>query len=417
MNDLKRKNKIVFTGNFEEYAGYAYANRKFVKELYDRGWDMGVEMIPCNRELPIEDLKFYYSLRNFANGRPSLYHFQDHKKNQNIVKVVFWLPMASIPKYKHNISYTMMESREASPDMIRIMNTFYDSVIVPTEYYKEAFIYSGLEIDCKVVPIGIDEIYNRKNIREDAKFNFKVFIKGKETFVTDKKPDKKDDRFNFLSVSRWSYRKGFDCCIKAFLKEFKDDDGVTLILAIRHSASSSEQRFKDAVEEGIRQLVEENGTEKSPPIYWIWEDIPFADMPSMYALGDVFVLCSRGEGESMPTLEASMMGLPSIIPLHTGFSDYATKRNCFPINIDSWIKYEDDPGWFPHVIPQFKGQYFSKFGDSVVEQVAAYMRDAKDHWIEAVVTNYRMVEDIKEKYSWKRCTDLMEERLLEIVSQ
>lgn len=405
---MSKSDKTVWVSPFFENAGYSYMSRRFVKELIGHNFDIGIESIQCNFEITKEEAEYFYKLRRYdANGKPSLYHFSSDKENKDIIKILCWIPLPNIPKYKHNVLYTMMETKDLSPSVSRTINTFYDSCWVPTQYYKDCFERGNVRIPIDTIPVGIDEKFNPDNIDNDYKFNFKVFEKGKDCYFDEPKG------FRFLSLFRWTYRKGFDVLLKSYLREFRDTGDVSLVIVSRHVASSSQQRFYDAVEADIRRFVEEYG-EGSPPVYWCYDNIPNDKIPSIYSKGDVFVMPSRGDGLNLPTLEASQMGLPVIIPNHTGFTDYATHENSYLLDVDKWIKCNQDPGWSGWITRQFFDQEFPLFGDSVCCQTAAYMRHIMDHMEEAKEKNRKMREIIKEKYSWEKCTLAAEKKLLEI---
>lgn len=409
----EQANKVVFVGPFEEHAGYSSMNRKYVKELHTRGWNMGVETMRCNFEITKEEAAFYHALRNRNDrGLPILFHSDKKEENDKIVKIQCWLPLANIPKYKHNITYTMMESRLVASNMVNVINTFYNSCWVPTQYYVDAFKESGVKIPVHLVPVGVDEMFKRKNINPNAKFNFKVFQKSKP-MRTGGKPQ----GFRFIAVFRWTYRKGFDALIKAYLREFKDSDNVSLVIVSRHVISSFRKDVYEAVQRDIETCVNKYGNkEDCPPVYWCSDNIATNDMPSIYHHGDCFVLPSRGEGVCLPALEASAMELPTILPYHTGFTDYVSDETCYKVDVDEWEVCDNKkPGWQGWATRQFVGQQFAKMGDKAVEQISSHMRSVYEDYEAGKKKNEKMREVINNKFYWPKCIDRAEERLTEIL--
>ena len=133
MNTDYLDQKICWTSPFYEHTGYSYISRRFVKELLKRNWDMMPEPMRCNMEVDPSEIDFFESKRFYnPNGTKGLYLGPD------AVKVVCWLPLNSIPQFKHNVIYTMMESRGVSPIFVAQCNSFYNSCWAPTQYYKDA---------------------------------------------------------------------------------------------------------------------------------------------------------------------------------------------------------------------------------------------------------------------------------------
>lgn len=394
VKDIKESQKIVWTGWFWEHSGYAYMNRNYVKGLHSAGWDMSIESINCPLDIKEEEFHYFNNLRKFENdcGRMRQQLFLD----PDVVKVVGWLPLGGMPRFKHNIIYTMMESRNAGEAFVHICNTHYDACWTPTEYYKNAMEESGCTVPVRVMPIGVDEIYKKENIHDHLELNYKVFSK--------KRPcPEKPSGFKFLSVFRWNYRKGGDVLIKAFLRAFTYKDDVSLVIISKHAASSRAQCFTDAVEGEICQLVEEFGTDESAPVYWCGENIKHEDMPTLYGTADCFALPSRGEGLCLPPLEASRMGLPTILPHHTGFSDYVNDKTSYTFDVDGYEVCNNNPKWGVWITKVYWGQEFPIFGESVVSEVSELMKKVKDSPEECESKVIEMNKIIDEKFTWSKC--------------
>ena len=396
--------KVVWVGPFAEHSGYAYMNREFVRGLHNVGWNMGIEPIPCPNEISFEDTKFFNSLRNFKHNRASIFWEPD------VIKIVGWIPLSGVPSFKHNVIYTMMESKNVGENFISHCNSFYNSCWTTTQYYAERMVECGMKIPIKIMPIGVDEIFNRKNIKEkDLDLDYKVFYKRGGA-------PEKPSGYKFLSLFRWNYKKGYDVLIKSFLKEFTYKDDVSLVIISKHAAMVRAQPFSDAVFNDIAELVEKYATNESPPIYWSENNITQEDMPTVYGKCDCFVLPSRGEGLCMPALEASRMGLPTILPYHTGFTEYVSDETSFKVEVDKWEICSDNPKWGNWVTKIYFGQEFPVFGDSVVEEVSFLMRKVKDNPDLAQKKVEAMNRVIDEKFTWGKCIDRSSKELLEIIN-
>ena len=398
--------KVVWVGWFWEHSGYAAMNRSYVRGLHNLGWNMGIETINCPLEISEEEFHYFNNLRNFyPNGNTNV---PDLFLDPEVIKVVCWIPLKGIPRFKSNIIYTMMESRSVGDFFIKTCSENYDVCWTPTEYYSNQMQEDGLSIPSMVVPIGVDDIYKKENVKENLNIKYKVFSKRRPI-------PGKPEGFKFLSVFRWNYRKGPDVLIKAFLREFTYKDDVSLVIMSKHAAASREKRFSDAVEAEICQLVEEFGNDSSAPIYWSDANIPYEDMPTMYAMGDCFCLPSRGEGLGLPCLEASRMGLPTILPHHTGLSDYVTDNTSFTFDTDGWEVCDNNPKWSSWVTRVYSGQEFPIFGESVINEVAGLMREVKDNPRKSEEKVEKMNKVIDEKYTWDKCIKKASDYFCEIL--
>jgi glycosyltransferase involved in cell wall biosynthesis len=404
--DNWKEQKIVYTSTSSDAGGYSYAAKKFMRGLVDRGWDLKHEMIPGTQDISDSEMSFLNSLRLFdehGKGIPIM--------DPNVIKIVMHLPLKNIPRYKHNVIYTMMESLKVNKYFIANCNRFYQTCWTPTEYNSRVFKECGMEIPVRVLPIGIDEIFRDKNaIIEDFKMNYKLY--GPEGSPPE------PQGFKFLSVFRWSHRKGPDVLIKAFLREFKRSDNVSLCLKTTHAAMSHDPRFYEYVQNDIQRIINECGAgNDSPPIYWCQDIIPLEFLPSMYNNFNCFCSGSRGEGFGIPMLEASYVGLPCILPKHSAFLDYVSEENCYPYEVDKWVLCNNESEWRRGgwITGDFNGQMFPKFGDTVIENVGYLMRHIKNNYEEAKQKNIKLQELINERYNWNRCLNLLEEYLREII--
>lgn len=421
----KQDNNIIWTGTFFDHGGYAYMDRTYVRNLIDRGWKVNIEAIKSPLEINDDEKEYFFNLCHrpilFKNGvvgsdivvDPEVKALNPAARMpppKNSVKVIAHLPLTNVPRPQggKRVIYTMMECLKVNLDFIHNRcNKFYEECWTPTEYNARVFKEMGLSIPVKVLPIGIDPMFKKENAIEDYALNYKVF--GPEG------SPEQPEGFKFLSVFRWSFRKGFDLLLKSYLREFKKKDNVSLIIMSRHAAMSHDPLFKEAIENDIREFMNQYGTPDSPPIYWCNDIIPMDLMPSMYNIGDAFISCSRGEGFCIPALEASKMDLPIIAPNHTGFTDYLTDENSYNFDVDEWVVCDTVDEWKRGWITKdFTGQEFPRFGEKTVEQVMSLMREVKENPDKSKLKNENLKQVIEEKYSWDKCTDKLEKYLSEL---
>lgn len=321
---MDRTQKLIFYSQFFDAGGYALLARGYTRGLLTRGWPIRVEVMRGPVEIDNENVEFFNKLRHYDEmGRPSAI------MEPNLIKIISFIPVINnIPKFKHNIIYTMMECRKVHPSFIENCNRYYHSCWTPTEFNAQVFRECGMKIPVSVAPIGIDDIFSRKNIDPDYKPNYKLFGEGPV----------EPSGFKFMSMFRWSYRKGFDVLIKSFLREFEKKDNVSLTIYSRHASQSHEKRFNDAVEYDIFRLIEENKKPNMPPIYWSSQITPIDKMPTLYGLGDAFISTSRGEGQcTLPDAKIKTLdGIKEIQNIKVG--DYVFTHKGRPKKVLNVIK-------------------------------------------------------------------------------
>ncbi len=409
---MDKNRTVIYTANFWDAAGYSLLARSFVKNLKERGRQVRIEAIPSPMEISLEEADYFKKLGRGPFANMPIVEPEVEAKNpsakvpspKNAIRILNFLPMTNVPKPPgprgKRVIYTMMECEKVNSSFINRCNK-YEECWTPTKFNKDVFEEAGLNIPCKILPCGIDPIYIPENAIEDIKFNYKVFGNS-----TSEQPEGKI----FISIFRWSYRKGYDVLIKSYLRKFKKSDNVSLVIFSRHAAMSHDQKFKDAIENDINNLWNEFSNNDSPPIYWCNSIIPMNLMPSVYALGDVYVNCSRGEGISLPTLEASAMGLPVVCPTHTAFSDYVTNDNSYNFDVDEWVVCNQVPEWNRGWITmEFNGMRFPRLGDSKIDEIGNLMEKSINNTEESAIKNKNMRKTIADKYTWPKCTDLIEQ--------
>jgi len=163
-----------------------------------------------------------------------------------------------------------------------------DEIWTPTNWCRNVYINSGIEPDkVQVIPNGIDpSLFTPKGKHYPLKSNKKV---------------------KFLFVGGTIYRKGIDVLLDSFVSTFTKHDDVCLV--IKDMGGDTFYKGQTA-KEYINKL---KLIEDTPEIEYIDEMLPEEDIAALYRACDVFVSPYRGEGFSLPTLEAMACGLPVIV--------------------------------------------------------------------------------------------------------
>ncbi len=211
------------------------------------------------------------------------------------------------------VGMTTFETDGLPPGWAQSCNRM-DEIWVPSTFNKETFARGG--VDAKridVFPTGIDtDVFNPHRVSP-------LLIRNRKGFA-------------FLSVFQWTYRKGWDVLLRAYLSAFSPQDDVCLILRT-YPYRIQQPPIRDRIKEYIGNLGVD--PEKTPSIIILDRFIPEQYMPSLYATADAFVLPSRGEGFGLPYMEAMAMGLPVIATRWGGHLDFMDDTNSFLIDVEA----------------------------------------------------------------------------------
>ncbi len=132
--------------------------------------------------------------------------------------------------------------------------------------------------------------------------------------------------FVFLTNFDFSERKGWQQLLHGWARAFGPDDDVCLVLKTG-SFYVGDGSVQAKIDDFLRTELGAGATDRMAPIKIIWDRLPSAAMPRLYAGADAYVLPSRGEGWGRPYMEALAMGLPTIASRFSGnleFMDDAT---------------------------------------------------------------------------------------------
>lgn len=120
------------------------------------------------------------------------------------------------------------------------------------------------------------------------------------------------NKFSFISVGSFSFRKGSDLLIQAFFEEFTHEE-VNLHM---HCPKSQADRVGNFIIETSQEY------NKIPMVSFSTEPLTPAWINRYYNRADAFVSFTRGEGWGLPIVEAMHCGLPVIAPFSTSMKDY-----------------------------------------------------------------------------------------------
>jgi glycosyltransferase involved in cell wall biosynthesis/tetratricopeptide (TPR) repeat protein len=200
-----------------------------------------------------------------------------------------WPPVLEAPAQGKWVVVQPWEFGSPPTEWIAPFRDQVDEIWAYTEYVKRVYVEAGIpEHMVRVVPLGVDADLFRPGLEP---------LPGLE----------RDGRLTFLYVGGTIARKGFDVLLNAWRQAFGPSDPVRLVV----KAMGGETFYKGQTGEAMVRELNASGT--SAPIVYFDRDLSPADLPRVYASGDVLVHPYRGEGFGLPIAEAMASGLPVVL--------------------------------------------------------------------------------------------------------
>lgn len=308
-------------------------------------------------------------------------------------------PPTGYENYRFIIGRTMFETDRLNPEHVRRCNQM-DSVWVPTEFHVSTFIQSGVD-SSKVVKIvqPVDA-----NFFDPVKYK-PLDLASIGTLVLGSTPlnSNADNKFVFLSIFKWEYRKGWDVLLQAYLKEFSNVDGVALYLLT--NPYHSDRDFGNKIVEFVKGSDLVKPVDGWAPIYVIDAHIPHVALPRLYNAADAFVLPSRGEGWGRPIVEAMAMSLPVITTNWSGPTEYITEENSYPLSVDVLSEVSEGP---------FRGH---KWAEPSVDKLQVLIRHVMSDREEAKARGRRAREDMISRFSPEIVAGIVTDRIHHVLNK
>jgi glycosyltransferase involved in cell wall biosynthesis len=225
----------------------------------------------------------------------------------------FWPPNFDPPASGRWILIQPWEYGSLPRTWVNAFRDSVDEVWCPSRYVQD--IYRGAGFDSErtpVVPYGIDP----------------------DVFQPDAQPLALPTRrtFKFLYVGGTIYRKGADILLDAYRKAFSSKDDVVLVVKDMgtrtfYRAATLRESFAEAARDGA-----------GPQVIYTESFFSESDLASLYAACDVLVAPYRGEGFSLPVLEAMACGL-HVIVTRGGATDDFVDVSCGTLVPSDRIEY------------------------------------------------------------------------------
>lgn len=355
---------LIWRGPIWDPSGYADESRAFIKGLSQSTRQLSVQDIHwASQECDLDprDRALFNALTRATRPRYSA-------TITNCIPTVATI----VPATSLNILRTTFESDRLPEGWLQHIEP-YDEVWVISNYNYRTFVRSGVPPEkLRIVPSCIDL----------------DLFKPEGTSIELPKP--LNNRFVFLSVFDWAYRKGWDVLLKAYAESFSADEGVGLLLKITRNHGHSLEAIHSLIDE---ELVSINQSLAMRHDIVLWDEVLTApQLSALYRSVDAFVLASRGEGWGRPYMEAMASGLPTIGTNASGNQDFMNDSNSFLVDA---VDVDVSPAAV-HEIPIYRGH---RWFEPNQKQLGQTMRRVFDDQAEAKRRARVAVHDIQEKYA------------------
>lgn len=217
-------------------------------------------------------------------------------------------------------------------------------------------------------------------------------------------PPALEGRFVFLSVFDWQLRKGWDCLLRAYCREFAPSDGAGLLLKISRAHGHAEEHVLAQADQVLAPLGQ-SLAERPDIVLWDVLLSP-AELASLYRAGDAFVLASRGEGWGRPYLEAMACGLPVIGTCAGGNEDFMNQENSLLVA----TRFADVPEEAAREISVYAGH---RWREPDEEQLRSVLRTVFSRHPEATQRAARALSDVESRFSLPVYAETLEAKLHE----
>jgi hypothetical protein len=219
-------------------------------------------------------------------------------------------PTLFVPGKRH-VGMTVWET-DRIPAHWRTLLDSAERVIVPCTQNRDVFLAGGVRRPVHIVPHVRRHAWNAFAPSElDA---------ARERFGLG------DARFVFYAISAWDPRKALPALLAAFVRAFRADDGVALVLKTGPVGYGAPPFYGQEPTLGMAQRAVDAATDAldrdAPTICVLPYEFSGRGIDLIHALGDAYVSLSHGEGFALGMFDAATRGTPAIATGWGGHLDY-----------------------------------------------------------------------------------------------
>ena len=280
-----------------------------------------------------------------------------------------------IKKINRNIGMAVYETYSPPESWVEILNK-NDAIVVPSKFNYKVFSHMQIKKPLYYIPHCIDT----------------------DTYHKDVKPIRRYDRYTFLFMGIWRERKGYKQLLEAWLKEFKEKDGVQLV--IKTDKITKAEKY-------VEQLKRELGINKGfAPIIFENKVFDEKDLPKFIKSVDCLVSPHMGEGFGLLGLQCMSLGVPVIITDFSGSQDYANETTATLIKPKGFIFRNNMDN-----IPQFKNK---KWAFVEVREIQKIMRYVIENKLEIKMKANAAYSTVRNRFNYEQTSKLFIEMIKDI---
>lgn len=365
--------RVVWEGSQFVYHSLALVNRELCARLIERGYD--VSIVPYERDQfdPKQEPRFapIAERTNRALTSPADVHVRHQ-----------WPPSFTPPPEGHWVIMQPWEFGSAPREWVQHMAAAVDEIWVPSHFVRNGYVRSGVPAErVFVVPNGVDvELF-----RPD----------GKQYRLQTRK------KFKFLFVGGTIARKGIDILLDAYIRTFRPNDDVCLVIKdIGGQSFYKGQTAKDVIE----RIRADKGC---PEIEYVERTLGSRELAELYRSCDCLVHPFRGEGFGLPIAEAMASGRPVIV---TG---YGPALDFCPEDIAYLIRSRER--YFPEKrVGDTETVDFPWLAEPDRDVLAALMKHVVEHPNEAAARGRAGTAFIRAHFTWDDAAKVVMTRIGEL---
>ncbi|WP_235440945.1 glycosyltransferase family 4 protein [Limnoraphis robusta] len=341
---------VHFNVNFKYFNSFADITLSLAKTLFELGVPVSIEPSEISGD----------ALKVISDQEKKLLDYLMKQSPSELFQIKwshYWETVRNIQLRGHlnfelfAINYEFSQNSKSCDDWMQsTLHNSYHKLAV-SHYCKQVLLQAGCpESEVSVLPLGANPLFFNSSELESQ-------------VNQQKSPQIK--RFLHLTNSWDLYRFGTDLLLPAFCEEFLGNPHVLLVIK---DGGSNNQNVTEIVVNLRRKFGD-----KMPNIYILRKLLNKTNLAQLYWFSDVVVAPFRGEGFAIKILDAFAAGLPVIMPLYGGPTEYANPTNCYPIEYDlvpvgncydtQFFKPKNKPHWAEPKIESLRQQLHRVMND------------------------------------------------------
>ncbi|MDD5589117.1 MAG: glycosyltransferase family 4 protein [Candidatus Nanoarchaeia archaeon] len=370
--------EIIWNAPIYDPSGYASCAREYIWALHKLGVTVKIEPVvmwsAIRGALTDDQHEFFHSLEQTPVSKATT-------KVQHTVPDCYHRDKDFFNR-KCNIGYTVFET-DMFPKSWKVKMDMMNKIFVPTEFNLKTFKHGGFDPNKMVV---IPHIVDTEKMNPEKYEPMKI------------KPEKE---FYFLSIMDFTKRKGWDILLKAYLREFKNNRNVGLILKAYYGGNTEVHR--NNLMKRIQDFKNSLQIHNPPDIIFFGHILTEIELYSLYKSAHAFVYPSRGEGWGLCISEAMAMEVPVIVTNWSGHLDFCKPDNSYLIDV---LGFEETDEEMIRITPNYEGQ---KWATPSEEHLRKLMRQVYEHHSDAKARAKLGRQYLKDNFGWK----LIGEKIIE----